>query len=142
MQNDPPAFANRMQAPKRPWVWLVVCVSLIVLSGTFAASHNGHESFEHLCSQEPAHHTECLTCTKAGIGAAFLVAGTVPEKSGIRVSFASPAETETPDFDPVIKKSEIAPANAVFCRILLPCAPIFSMGATVPLYLAHLAILC
>lgn len=142
MHSWPRLLTNRKPIANRSWVWLPVLVCLIVLSVDTLADCNCNESFAYLSSQATSHLTGCLACSRAGIDAAFLFADTAKGATGLRLIFASLAETESPEFNPENVKSKQASDHTSGCHMLISSVQIVLMGAVVPLFLIHKALLC
>jgi len=117
-------------------------VCLLVLSGNTIVGCDSHESVSHLSIQATSHLTGCLACSRAGINAVFLFSDTAKGATGLGLSFAFLAETETPEFKLEIVKIKRASDHTSGCHILISSVPIVLMGAVVPLFLIHKALLC
>jgi len=142
MYNRSTLTFNRYSFTDRRWVWLPVLAFLVVLISNTASGCDCQESIAGSCW----HANQCLVGCLEGRGesadVAYLITDTANAAGGGRLFFSSPAETETPDVEPVMSGSSKFSAPATRHAVTMPKASIIIEGISVPLYLAHQSLLC
>lgn len=123
-------------------VRLAVVLCLMALIVGQAAACNVQRASAIPCLPPPDADAGWLSTMVARGADAFITAEAAPSAAGDDLLFTSPAETETPDFEPAILRVRKISVVDIVRPSSTAGTPIIIRGTSVPLYLTHQSLLC